>query len=186
MACSKIFLLLLLINVFSNFNPCLCDGSDAASSLDQLLPSLGQSAVLMSAQCVQKLTPCQSYLKSPINVPPTCCDPLNELVANSSECLCNIINNPKLIISFDVTKDDILKLPAACGIHVDASKCDEVAEGTSPSPSSQADDETAVEDATSEETTSSSSTKMNTPFGITYFGVPGFVAALTTLVFSAY
>lgn len=32
----------------------------------------------------------------------------------------------------------------------------------------------------------SSSTKMITPYGIAYFGVPGFVALLTALVFSAY
>lgn len=33
---------------------------------------------------------------------------------------------------------------------------------------------------------STSSTKMITPYGIIHFGVPGFVAFLTALVFSAY
>ena len=177
MACSKTFLSFILLNLFSFFNICLSDGS--GSSLDQLLPGLEQSAILMDAQCMQKMIPCQPYLKNPTNIPPTCCNPLNDLVTNSSECLCNILNNPKLIGSIDVTKDEILKLPAACGIHVDASKCN--AEATSPS--SQVDDETAAEDATSEESTSSTETIK--PFGITYFGVPGFVALLTALVFSA-
>jgi hypothetical protein len=45
------------------------------------------------------------------------------------------------------------------------------------------EDETAAEDATAED---SASSKIITPYGITYFGVPGFVALLTALVFSAY
>jgi hypothetical protein len=62
-------------------------------------------------------------LKAPNNPPPACCNPLNEIAANSSDCLCNLLNNPKLFLSFEASKDEILKLPNACGVNVDTSKC---------------------------------------------------------------
>ncbi|CAJ2641912.1 unnamed protein product [Trifolium pratense] len=184
MAASKAYLSFLLINLSSFFHLCLCDGG---GSLEDLLPSLAQSAGLLDPQCMQKLLPCQPYLKAPNNPPPACCNPLSELAANSSDCICNLINNPKLL-AFEASKEEILKLPTACGVDVDASKCNANA-GTSPTsegntPSSEVEDETAAEDAAAED--SASSTKIIPPYGITYFGVPGFVALLTALVFSAY
>ncbi|XP_073220637.1 non-specific lipid transfer protein GPI-anchored 9 isoform X2 [Cicer arietinum] len=123
MVTSKAFLSFLLINLFSNFHLCFSDG------LDSLLSGI----VMKDAQCMQKLLPCQPYLKNPTNPSPACCSPLNEIAINSSDCLCNLMNNPKLFLSLDVSKDEILKLPNACGINVDTSKCN--AEGTVPTPS---------------------------------------------------
>lgn len=130
---SKVFLSFLLINLSSFFNPCLCDGGGGGGSsdggggsgsvdLDQILPGLGQNAIA-NAQCMHQLLPCQPFLKAPNDPPPTCCDPLKEMVTNSSDCLCQFINNPTMILSLEVSKDDIMKLPKACGIKVDISKC---------------------------------------------------------------
>ncbi|XP_058722565.1 non-specific lipid transfer protein GPI-anchored 9-like isoform X1 [Vicia villosa] len=188
---SKIFLSFLLINLSSFVNLCLCDGTNM-SDLDQLLPGLGQSAVLQNAQCMQKLLPCQPYLNSPNIPPPACCTPLKEMATTGSDCLCSVLSNPKLFVSLEVTKEQLLKLPKACGVDVDASKCNATttaAEGTTPATSasststSTSEDEAAAEEG-SEATTSA--TKMITPYGITYFGVSGFVTLLTALVFSAY
>ncbi|CAK8534272.1 unnamed protein product [Lathyrus sativus] len=183
---SKIFLIFLLINLSSFFNLCLCDETKV-SDLDQLLPGFGQSAVLQNAQCMQKLLPCQPFLKSPNNPPPACCTPLSEMAKEESDCLCSFLNNPKFFVSLDVTKDELMKLPNACGIDVDATKCDASAENGTTSSTAAAAAAAGGEDTTGEDTTdSSSSTKMITPYGITYFGVSGFVTLLIALVFSAY
>jgi len=125
-AASKVFLSFLLINLSSFFNLCLCDGgggdSGGSVDLDQILPGLGQNAVA-NAQCMQQLLPCQPFLKAPNDPPPTCCDPLKEMVTNSSDCLCQFINNPTMVLSLEVSKDDIMKLPKACGIKFNISKC---------------------------------------------------------------
>ncbi|PNX55900.1 hypothetical protein L195_g049533 [Trifolium pratense] len=130
MAASKAYLSFLLINLSSFFHLCLCDGG---GSLEDLLPSLAQSAGLLDPQCMQKLLPCQPYLKAPNNPPPACCNPLSELAANSSDCICNLINNPKLL-AFEASKEEILKLPTACGVDVDASKCNANAGGRGSNP----------------------------------------------------
>ncbi|KAI5441451.1 non-specific lipid transfer protein GPI-anchored 8 [Lathyrus oleraceus] len=180
---SKIFLWFLLINLSSFFNLCLCDGSNV-SGLDQLLPGLGQSDVLQNAQCMQKLLPCQPYLKTPSNPPPACCTPLDEMAKGESDCLCKLLSNPKLFMSLDVTEDQLLKLPNACGIDVDTTKCNgTAAEGTTSESTPLGGEETTGEEGFADP---SSSTKMIAPYGITYFVVSGFATLLTALVFSAY
>ncbi|QCD92318.1 hypothetical protein DEO72_LG5g380 [Vigna unguiculata] len=144
------------------------------TSLDQLLPGLGQGSFLQDAQCIQKLVPCQTYLKSQTNPPPeTCCAPLKELHDNKSPCICNILNKPSLLQSVGVSKDDLLKLPQACSIDTDFSSCNGGSQG-----------EGSVPDEDIAERTSS--TKTITPYEITSLGVPGFVALLSALVFSSY
>ncbi|XP_061362629.1 non-specific lipid transfer protein GPI-anchored 9-like [Gastrolobium bilobum] len=143
------------------------------SDLDQILPGLAQVPVLKDAQCMKKLLPCQQFLKSPNNPTPACCVPLSEMQINETDCLCTFFNNPQLLTSINVSKDDVLKLPNACGVDVDVSKC-----STAASPSSLEGLILPAED-TSEDATSS--TKMITPYGI-----HGFVALLIALAFSAY
>ncbi|BAU02683.1 hypothetical protein LR48_Vigan10g036800 [Vigna angularis] len=145
------------------------------TSLDQLLPGLGEGNFLQNAQCMQKLVPCQTYLKSQTDPPPeTCCAPLKEMHDNKSPCLCNIVNKPSLLQSVGVSKDDLLKLPQACSIEADFSSCNDTG-------GSQGED--SVPDKDIAET---SSTKTITPYGITSLGVTGFVALFTALVFSSY
>ncbi|XP_019457937.1 PREDICTED: lipid transfer-like protein VAS isoform X2 [Lupinus angustifolius] len=153
--------------------------SSDSNDLDQLLGGLKQISALHDAQCMQKLIPCKTAMNSStiINPSPTCCIPLNEILTNNTECLCSFINNPKLLASMNVTKDDLLKLPDSCGLKADISICDKES-SSSPSPTS-ADKAPPAED-------SKSSTKMVTPYESIHFCVPGFVTLWTALVFSAY
>ncbi|TKY44810.1 Lipid transfer protein VAS [Spatholobus suberectus] len=169
---SKVLLSFLLIIMFSSYlHVGLCE-----NSLDQLLPGLSQGAFLQDAKCMQKLLPCQEYVKSPNNPSQACCAPLKEMHENETQCLCNFINYPQLLESISVSKEDIIKLPQACGINVNLSKCK--TGGARGEDTVRGDDTAEVKDSTS-------STKMITPNRIIYFGVPGFVATLTALVFSS-
>ncbi|KAE9600221.1 putative bifunctional inhibitor/plant lipid transfer protein/seed storage helical [Lupinus albus] len=158
--------------------------SSDSNDLDQLLGGLKQISALHDAQCMQKLIPCKTALNSSTIIKPssTCCIPLNEILTNDTECLCSFINNPKLLLSMNVTKDDLLKLPESCGLKADISVCDK---GASSPPSPTPADLTPADKAPSAED-SKSSTKMVIPYEIVQFCVPGFVAVLTALVFSAY
>ncbi|XP_027357350.1 lipid transfer-like protein VAS [Abrus precatorius] len=182
---SKTLFSFFLIMFSSYLHIGLCD--NPPTNLDQLLPGLGQISVLQDAQCMQKMLPCQAYLSAPNNPPQTCCDPLKEMYDNKTDCLCSFLNNPQVLQSFKITKEDALKLPQACGITVDASLCSTGSTGaTSQSPQPSEGEDVASADESSKEEESTSSTKMITAYGIVYFGVPGFVALLSALVFSTY
>ncbi|KAK7314657.1 hypothetical protein VNO77_33184 [Canavalia gladiata] len=174
MMASKVLLSFFLIMFSSYLQVGFCDNS---SPLDQLLPGLGQSKVLQKAQCMEKLLPCQLYLKSPNNPPQTCCGPLEEIHDNEPDCLCSFFIDPQALQSFNVAKEDFMKLPEACGLKIDVSQCktgtNEIAYGLG----GQTDP--------AKDNNSASSTKIITPYGI-IFGVPGFVALLTAAVFSVY
>ncbi|KAL9662343.1 hypothetical protein QQ045_027176 [Rhodiola kirilowii] len=76
-----------------------------------------------SPPCVQKLLVCQPYLKNPSNPSALCCAPLKDLIANDPKCLCGLFNNPDLLKMFNVTMEEALQLPKACGSKADVSKC---------------------------------------------------------------
>ncbi|CAA7043143.1 unnamed protein product [Microthlaspi erraticum] len=85
------------------------------------------------AGCLQKLLPCQPYLHS-VNPPPpaTCCGPMKQLVEKDAQCLCTVFNNPTILKTLNLTKENALDLPKACGVNPDAvSVCSKV---TSSSP----------------------------------------------------
>ncbi|XP_019457936.1 PREDICTED: non-specific lipid-transfer protein-like protein At2g13820 isoform X1 [Lupinus angustifolius] len=161
--------------------------SSDSNDLDQLLGGLKQISALHDAQCMQKLIPCKTAMNSStiINPSPTCCIPLNEILTNNTECLCSFINNPKLLASMNVTKDDLLKLPDSCGLKADISICDKES-SSSPSPTSADLTPTVPADKAPPAEDSKSSTKMVTPYESIHFCVPGFVTLWTALVFSAY
>ncbi|XP_027124689.1 non-specific lipid transfer protein GPI-anchored 9 [Coffea arabica] len=73
--------------------------------------------------CVQKLLPCQPYLKDPSNPPASCCIPLKELVANDKQCLCQVFTNPVLLKSLNITQQDAMQLSKACNANADPSDC---------------------------------------------------------------
>ncbi|KAJ8646738.1 hypothetical protein MRB53_008486 [Persea americana] len=113
---SKLFLLAILFSswVFVGFSR-------------QLLVASGAKMV-----CMQKLIPCQSSLHAPSSPPPpTCCLPLKDMIENDKECLCGIFNNQNLLKSFNVTQEDALKLPKACGADVDITACNHLDNGAS-------------------------------------------------------
>ncbi|KFK43990.1 hypothetical protein AALP_AA1G200500 [Arabis alpina] len=87
-----------------------------------------------SLPCIQKLMPCQPYLHSATPPPPpTCCMPLREIVENDVTCLCAVFNNVDMLKSLNLTKDNALLLPKACGANADVSKCRKASSGTTPS-----------------------------------------------------
>ncbi|XVF09433.1 hypothetical protein REPUB_Repub07fG0092300 [Reevesia pubescens] len=90
-----------------------------------------QSAAAAAAQrgaspdtmpCMQKLMPCQPFMDSP-SPPATCCAPLKDLITQESQCLCKVFNNPELLKTVNITMDEALAVPKACGIEVDISVC---------------------------------------------------------------
>ncbi|XP_073048488.1 non-specific lipid transfer protein GPI-anchored 9-like [Primulina eburnea] len=95
--------------------------------------------------CVQKLLPCQPYMK--VDSPPaSCCVPMKQLVADDKACLCKVINNPGILQSLNITKTDAVNLAKNCGASADLSVCNKIvipspgstpsapSNGTTPSP----------------------------------------------------
>jgi hypothetical protein len=78
----------------------------------------GSSGGANSTQCLLKLFPCQAYLKPPSTPLLVCCVPLKEMVSDDPKCLYNMFNNPDLLKSLNVTKDDVMKLANACNAVV--------------------------------------------------------------------
>ncbi|KAJ4916094.1 Bifunctional inhibitor/lipid-transfer protein/seed storage 2S albumin superfamily protein [Raphanus sativus] len=89
-----------------------------------------------SMPCIQKLMPCQPYLHSVTPPPPaSCCLPLNEIVAKDATCLCSVFNNVDMLRSLNLTKENALVLPKACGAKADISLCKASNGTTTPSTS---------------------------------------------------
>ncbi|KAL3512162.1 hypothetical protein ACH5RR_024879 [Cinchona calisaya] len=76
-----------------------------------------------SLPCVQKLLPCQPFLKQPSNPTPACCAPLKQLVVQDPKCLCEVFNNPVLLKSLNITQSDALQLTKSCNANADISVC---------------------------------------------------------------
>lgn len=74
--------------------------------------------------CIEKLMPCQPYIRT-VNppVPASCCGPLKEIVEKEAPCLCAVFNDPGMLKRFNITKDQVMDLPKACGINPDVSLC---------------------------------------------------------------
>ena len=95
-----------------------CEGLD----LGNYLEGASSGAALMPS-CLQKLLPCESFLKSPDSPPASCCTPLTEMISDNPECICQVFDNSDLLKSLNVTQDQLLKLPKACGSNADISIC---------------------------------------------------------------
>ncbi|XP_050376416.1 non-specific lipid transfer protein GPI-anchored 3-like [Argentina anserina] len=76
-----------------------------------------------SMPCVKKLIPCQPYLHAPEKVPVSCCLPLKQMVSDDTKCLCGLFNNVDVLKKLNLTQDEALKLPKACGANADISIC---------------------------------------------------------------
>ncbi|OAP18752.1 hypothetical protein AXX17_AT1G67790 [Arabidopsis thaliana] len=78
--------------------------------------------------CLQKLLPCQPYIHS-LNPPPppSCCGPMKEIVEKDAPCLCTAFNNPEVLKALNLTKENALLLPKACGVNPDVSLCSKIA-----------------------------------------------------------
>jgi hypothetical protein len=45
------------------------------------------------------------------------------MVSDDPKCLCDVFDNPDLLKSLNVTKDDAMKLAKACAVNADVSVC---------------------------------------------------------------
>ncbi|KAF3584685.1 hypothetical protein F2Q69_00026992 [Brassica cretica] len=87
-----------------------------------------------SMPCIQKLMPCQPYLHSVTPPPPaSCCLPMKEIVEKDATCLCSVFNNVDMLKSLNLTKENALVLPKACGAKADISLCKSSNGTTTPS-----------------------------------------------------
>ncbi|OMO95839.1 hypothetical protein CCACVL1_05224 [Corchorus capsularis] len=73
-------------------------------------------------ECIQMLMPCGPYMHSS-SPPAICCNPLNDVIKTDAHCLCKASNDPQIKKNFNITLDQALALPKACGIQVDSSVC---------------------------------------------------------------
>lgn len=106
-----LFLLLIFSRIFLGFSYDLDDFFKGIAS--DLIPP-----------CMQKILPCQPFIKLPGNPSPMCCFPLKEMLAGDLPCLCSFFNNMDLLKALNVTQSQALQLPKACGAaDADISAC---------------------------------------------------------------
>ncbi|XP_041997685.1 non-specific lipid transfer protein GPI-anchored 3-like [Salvia splendens] len=88
--------------------------------------------------CIQKLLPCQAYLKGSASLSPAvaCCVPLKEMASSDAHCLCAVFNNQAFLKNLNVTQEDALNLVKSCGANADISICSKEAAASSGPPSS--------------------------------------------------
>nr|XP_048330504.1 non-specific lipid transfer protein GPI-anchored 3-like isoform X2 [Ziziphus jujuba var. spinosa] len=136
--------------------------------------------------CFQKLLPCQAYLKSPDSPPESCCTPLKDMISGDMDCLCQVFNNPDLLKNLNVTQDQALKLPKACGAQADISICKKGSPGGSPgaptTPSTPADADKSNSSSTPNVSKSNSTSAAN---GMSNFGGSGLAVCFVSLIMSA-
>ncbi|KAG2242967.1 hypothetical protein Bca4012_053995 [Brassica carinata] len=110
---------------------CSISSSNAATT-----PPSGGAGDAHSMPCIQKLMPCQAYLHSATPPPPaSCCMPLKQIVETDVTCLCSVFNNVDMLRSLNLTKENALVLPKACGANADVSQCKASTGTTTPSTS---------------------------------------------------
>ncbi|ESQ34976.1 hypothetical protein EUTSA_v10008878mg [Eutrema salsugineum] len=110
---------------------CYVSSSNAATTPPSGGGGGGGGADAHSMPCIQKLMPCQPYLHSATPPPPpTCCMPLKEIVETDVTCLCSVFNNVDMLKSLNLTKENALVLPKACGANADVSQCKASSTGT--------------------------------------------------------
>jgi len=69
-------------------------------------------------QCLEDLLPCTAYLKTAKHPSQTCCTAMHNAAAPEMPCLCRLFANPELLSDFNVTQDQMFRLPARCGLPV--------------------------------------------------------------------
>lgn len=58
---------------------------------------------------------------------PSCCGPMKEIVVKDAPCLCAVFNDPAILKTLNLTKENALDLPKACGANPDISLCSKTA-----------------------------------------------------------
>lgn len=100
----------------------LSHGVDVNEIQEISISSEGSSVASMP--WMKKLLPCQEYLKlTDTPPPPSCCVPLKEMVSDNPKCLCDVFNSVDTLKNLNITQDDALRLPKACGATANTSVC---------------------------------------------------------------
>ncbi|KAL8162204.1 hypothetical protein V2J09_013693 [Rumex salicifolius] len=88
----------------------------------------GSSETPASADCLTTLAACQAPVLDPTLTPsPLCCTPLKNVVKTQTACICQIINDPTLLYTYNVTTDQIFNLTTRCNIaDASPSMCSDV------------------------------------------------------------
>lgn len=68
--------------------------------------------------CLEELLPCTAYLKTTNHPSSTCCTAMHNAAAAEMPCLCRLFADPELLATFNVTREQMFKLPARCGLPV--------------------------------------------------------------------
>ncbi|CAN6273220.1 unnamed protein product [Urochloa humidicola] len=68
--------------------------------------------------CLEELLPCTAYLKASTHPSATCCTAMHNAAADEMPCLCRLFAKPEILITFNVTRDQMFRLPARCGLPV--------------------------------------------------------------------
>ncbi|PUZ76280.1 hypothetical protein GQ55_1G276900 [Panicum hallii var. hallii] len=68
--------------------------------------------------CLEELLPCTAYLKTAKHPSQTCCTAMHNAAAAEMPCLCRLFADPELLSTFNVTRDQMFRLPARCGLPV--------------------------------------------------------------------
>jgi hypothetical protein len=68
--------------------------------------------------CLEEVLPCTAYLKSSKRPAPTCCTALSRAAGSEMPCLCQLLADPGMLVDFNVTREQALRLPARCGLPV--------------------------------------------------------------------
>jgi hypothetical protein len=68
--------------------------------------------------CLEEVLPCTAYLKSSKRPAPTCCTALNRAAGTEMPCLCQLLADPGMLLDFNVTREQALRLPTRCGLPV--------------------------------------------------------------------
>uniref|UniRef100_A0ACD5ZIT3 Uncharacterized protein n=1 Tax=Avena sativa TaxID=4498 RepID=A0ACD5ZIT3_AVESA len=99
--------------------PRRCPAADAGTLAPVPAPAPGRSIIpdpLLA--CLEEVLPCTAYLKSSKRPAPTCCTALNRAAGTEMPCLCQLLADPGMLVDFNVTKEQALKLPTRCGLPV--------------------------------------------------------------------
>ncbi|KAI3971313.1 hypothetical protein MKX01_008157 [Papaver californicum] len=72
--------------------------------------------------CAAALVPCADYLNS-TKPPESCCKPLKDTIKTQRKCLCDLYEDPAILLSFGINVTQALLLPKYCGVSDDTSLC---------------------------------------------------------------
>lgn len=96
------------------------------NEIQEISMSSSKGSSVASMPCMKKLLPCQEYSKLTVTPPPpSCCVPLKEMVSYDPKCFCDVFDSVDMLKNLNITQDDALRLPKACGAIAIISVCRE-------------------------------------------------------------